>query len=84
MTLEERAENVKSLRDLREFIAAYRADYETNKEEWENRDLSAFVEALAGWCADMDGFYALRGKSPEDVSPWSLFSDMLMGARIYE
>jgi hypothetical protein len=84
MTLEERARSVGSLQDLVSFVAEFRADYAANSEEWSNCDLSAFLDALAAWCSDMDGYYANMGEDLHKISPWRVVADMLMAARIYE
>jgi hypothetical protein len=56
----------------------------TNPQAWEHRDLGSFLEALAAWVEDMDGYYDSQklGK-PKDIN-WQFMTDALMAARIYE
>lgn len=51
---------------------------------WRNNDLSSYLEAIASWIEDMDGFYENMGKSLPEKINWSVFADILMAARIYE
>lgn len=51
---------------------------------WKNNDLTSYLEAIASWIEDMDGFYENMGKSLPEKINWSVFADILMAARIYE
>jgi hypothetical protein len=51
---------------------------------WTNADLPSFLEAMAAWSQDMDGFHADTGQNPSKVPVWRMMADMLMGARLYE
>ena len=80
MTIEERARKITTRAELAEFLAALHADFKAGT-RWENDDLGTFLEALAGWTADCDGYYARAGEPP---SPWQTFAEALLAARIYE
>lgn len=59
------------------------------RDEWTNTSLQDFLEALAAWAEDMDGYYANIGLAQQiDLSkervPWRVFADMLLAARVYE
>jgi hypothetical protein len=71
--------------DLAQFIKDMHSDFRTNGREWENQDLESFLEALAAYAKDIDGYYK-NENIPEDPDKpsWRLFSDMLYGARMYE
>ncbi len=50
---------------------------------WENVKIADYLDALASWLRDCDGYYANRGRAV----PWSaseLISDALQAARVYE
>ncbi len=56
-----------------------------NKAQWENNTLEHFFEALANYTADIDGYYKNTNQAINaDVASWRVFSDLLMGATIYE
>ena len=77
----------KSVRDrdsFAAFLSKLSTDLRTDPGTWENRDLGAYLEALASWIEDMDGYYLNQGRDiPQDVQ-WNVFADALMAARIYE
>ncbi len=66
------------------FIEALRADLETSPETFENLTLSGFLEALAAWTTDSDGYYRNIGEEGPPAIVWRYFADMLAGARVYE
>lgn len=53
--------------------------------EWENETAYTFLQALAAWLEDSDGYYS-NLKIPMDTSTasWQLFADALQAAAIYE
>ncbi len=51
---------------------------------WTNQTAGEFVEALAAWLADMDGYYARFGTTADVVSPWRVIADAIAAARFYE
>ena len=67
--------------DLVAFIAAL-ADLSPGFRE--NRTLSDYLEALAGFTQDLDGFYANRGQAVPDQPTWSDLAHMLYAATLYE
>jgi hypothetical protein len=70
-----------------DFVKAVRrleSDFRDASVTWNNRDLSSFLEALAGWTEDMDGYFeAQRRRTPIDAD-WQLFTRMLAAASVYE
>ena len=66
------------------FVRDLSRDYKNNPKSWENRDLGTFLEALAAWTDDMEGYY-LNQKRPIPESPdWQTVADMLQAAKVYE
>jgi hypothetical protein len=66
------------------FASKLSADWKNDSESWENRDLGAYLEAVAAWVEDMDGYYLNQGLPvPEHVN-WKVLADILMAARVYE
>jgi hypothetical protein len=69
-----------------DFVALVRsliANVEDAPEEWENVTLPAYLEALAAWVEDRDGYYQNRGEPVPDVS-WKAVADILLAAKVYE
>ncbi|XXF77593.1 hypothetical protein P2318_31755 [Myxococcaceae bacterium GXIMD 01537] len=84
MELEQMPEAVRSRDDLVRFIHALREDLQRDPGDWENPTLERFLEALAGWCEDMNGYYKGRGERVPEQPTWKVVADMLMAASMYE
>jgi hypothetical protein len=69
-----------------EFIAfIFRLLDENDAVPWENDTAYAFLQGLAGWLEDADGFYANTGESRDLSKPdWQVFADALSAATVYE
>lgn len=78
------AEPVQSRSDLVEFVRQLHAHLRQAPERWENRDLNAYLESLAAWLEDIDGYFKGRGEPVPDSPSWSLIAQMLQAASIYE
>jgi len=83
MTWDEQIDHMKTREDFVTFVEALRKDLVQNPEAWHNIDLSSFLEALAAWVADMDGYYLNQKKPmPENVT-WNIFASVLKAASVY-
>lgn len=82
--ISERVADVRSRKDLAAFVRLLARDFHDHGTEWENPDLSHFLEALAGWIDDMDGYYTNSGKRMPSEPGWETIAEMLAAARIYE
>jgi hypothetical protein len=63
MELREQAEKIQTRDDLALFIQHLIRDFRTCPERWENTSLEAYLEAVAAWINDMDGYYRHRGET---------------------
>ena len=70
--------------DLAKFAEVLSAEASDNLEKWKNRDLSSFLEAMAAWIEDMDGYYQNMGKPVPEEATWMIFAQILRAATIYE
>jgi hypothetical protein len=57
VNLHEQVDLVKSKADLVAFVRALLSELDTNGANWENATLPTYLEALAGWIEDSDGYY---------------------------
>jgi hypothetical protein len=76
-------EMMKEVSTKTEFISvlkALRKDLEDNPDNWENKTLPDFLEALEAWIEDCEGFY----ESDNVEASWGLIADALQAAKIYE
>ncbi|WP_323637079.1 hypothetical protein [Pectobacterium polaris] len=75
---------ISSKNDLVKLISALARDFKENPDEWENKDLSSYLEAVSSWIEDMDGYYENTNQPlPKDTN-WKIFADILVAAKIYE
>ncbi|WP_174869015.1 DUF7660 family protein [Pectobacterium polaris] len=75
---------ISSKDDLVKLISALARDFKENPDEWENKDLSSYLEAVSSWIEDMDGYYENTNQPlPKDTN-WKIFADILVAAKIYE
>jgi hypothetical protein len=80
-----KAESVNSREQLADFVDALRDSLHKQPDEWENRSLEEYLESLAAFARDMPGYYENFGGVQDSETPtWSLFADLLAGARVYE
>ncbi len=69
--------------DLVLFIQALRDDLRNRPQGWENMTLESFLEAIAAWTSDMDGYYR-NVNAGEPIPSWKTFGEMLIAASTYE
>ena len=78
---------VQQIHSRTDFIAllhALKSDAQQRPEEWENRDLASFLDAMAAWVEDMEGYYRNRGEPVPSQLSWETFGQILLAASIYE
>jgi len=67
------------------FLDLLRKDFLDNPETWENKILPDFLEALSAYTEDIQGYYDnMKQNVNADKADWSIFADILKGAKIYE
>lgn len=82
--INEIAQNVESKEDFIQFIGMLIKDLAHNPNEWENKNLNDYLDAILSWTEDMDGYYINHNiPIPKNVN-WKVFSNMLIAAKIYE
>mgnify|MGYP005851123009 CR=1 FL=1 len=85
MDIDTKAENIKSKEEFEVFLNDLKRDFESNKEDWENNTLSEFLEALAAYGKDIDGYYQNMNIPFNRENPtWKVFAEILLGAKVYE
>ncbi len=81
MNLYELAEQAKSKEDFVIFLKALQKDFFTNKDRWENPELSRYLEAMEAFLhsSTEKSFHKI------DFTPsWSLFAQIMLTASLYE
>ncbi len=72
-------------RSFIEFVQLLRSELLSNPDIWENKTLDDFLEAMAGYAEDIQGYYQnMKQPIDADKANWQVFVDILKGASIYE
>ncbi|MFI8244195.1 hypothetical protein ACIF83_44440 [Streptomyces sp. NPDC085866] len=77
-------DRVDSKEDLAAFVRALHRNHTDEGRSWENADLASFLEALAAWIDDADGWYSNAGRNLPASGDWSFFARALQAATNYE
>ena len=70
-----------------DFIAFVRELLCTLKDQpstWEHQNIASYLEALAAWTEDMDGYFQNKNEATPEQPTWKLLGEMLAAARVYE
>lgn len=82
--VQEYVQSVRTRDDFVTLVRALQAQLRNKPDEWENQDLPTFLEALASWVEDMEGYYRNSGQPVPDPPTWKALGEMLLAARVYE
>ncbi|MEU5581409.1 hypothetical protein ABZ791_13640 [Streptomyces huasconensis] len=77
-------DHVNNREDLAAFVRSLRRSHAEDGRSWENVDLSSFLEALAAWVDDADGWYRDTGRELPPGGDWTFFARALQAATAYE
>ncbi len=78
-------ETVATRDDLRRVVGQMHSDFvESGVLEWENATLERFLEAMAGYLRDLDGYFHNRDEAIPDQPDWHLVALLLVAASGYE
>jgi hypothetical protein len=82
------ADNIASRADFVRFVRGLIRDLDETGdgrlEGWGNATLRDYLEALAAWTGDMDGYFQHRGEPVPETPSWRLVGEMLAAAATYE
>lgn len=82
--LDDRASSIKSREEFILFARELLRDLREDPGSWENNDLPSFLEALAAWTEDMDGYYKNQNEPMPEQPSWSMLAGILLAATMYE
>jgi len=77
-------DHVNSREDLAAFVRSLRRRRTEDGSSWENADLLSFLEALAAWIDDADGWYSNTARELPAGGDWTFFARALQAATVYE
>ncbi|HEY8935945.1 MAG TPA: hypothetical protein VIM65_12020 [Cyclobacteriaceae bacterium] len=76
--------NINSKEDFIDFVQLLILDLENKPGEWENRDLKNYLDAIASWTEDMEGYYINNNLPIPQNIDWKTFANILFAAKMYE
>ncbi|GAA0376937.1 DUF7660 family protein [Streptomyces blastmyceticus] len=77
-------DEIRSREELAAFLSDLHQEYLRRGHEWENGTLDRFLEALAAWTKDSDGWYQNFGKELPAGGDWTFLARALQAATVYE
>jgi hypothetical protein len=77
-------EDIQTRDDLVLFVRDLLADLRSRPDAWENASLDTYLEALAAWVEDMEGYYRNRGEATPEPPSWKTLGEILLAATMYE
>jgi hypothetical protein len=84
MELLEQVKHIKTRADFVAFIHSLVRDFRERPEHWENASFEAYLETMAAWVQDRDGYYLKGGEKVPKHLTWKNLGEILLAARIYE
>ncbi|MER7534718.1 hypothetical protein ABTX77_07985 [Streptomyces sp. NPDC097704] len=77
-------DHVDSREDLAAFVRSLHRSNVDGGDSWDNADLAGFLEALAAWIDDADGWYRNASHELPASGDWRFFARALQAATMYE
>ncbi|ETX07082.1 MAG: hypothetical protein ETSY2_13265 [Candidatus Entotheonella gemina] len=84
MNLIEQVQKIQTRDEFVIFVHHLLQDLHERPEQWKNASLEAYLEAVASWVQDMDGYYRNRGEKAPKHLTWQHLGEILLAAKIYE
>ena len=75
---------IRTPQELAEFIRSLKNNYVDSPQSWENADLATYLDAIAAWVKDSDGFFENNDLPRPNSEVWQVVAMVLYAASIYE
>ena len=82
-SLARRAGAIETREDFVRFAQLLAQNHRKCRREWENDNLDRYLDAVAGFVSDFDGYVRNTSSNPEGNS-WRLLASVLLAAKVYE
>ena len=84
MNLNRQANGIQTREDFVLFVQKLLQDLRQNPDDWENRCTEAYLDAIAAWVEDIEGFFLNQEMSVPQQPDWRLLGQILLAAKYYE
>lgn len=84
MRVNELLDNIESKEDFISFVNSLLNDNQVNNDEWENKDILSYLEAISSWVEDMEGYYDnMKLDIPTNID-WKFIATLFYVGKVYE
>ena len=80
----EKIEQVTTKDQFLEFLNLLTKDFKHNVDEWENKSIDNYLEAIESWIEDMEGYYMNSGLPVPNNIDWNFLATIFYVGKIYE
>ncbi|UVM49023.1 MULTISPECIES: hypothetical protein [unclassified Pseudomonas] len=77
-------DQVQTKEHLADFIGELKAELLRSPQEWENKTLEDFLEAMEAWVRVIDSYAKNMGDAEVLTPSWKTFAKILCAAKVYE
>ena len=84
MEIYEKIEQVTTKDEFLEFLIMLSKDFKLNVDEWENKSINYYLEAIESWIEDMEGYYMNSGLPVPNNIDWNFLATIFYVGKIYE
>lgn len=84
MQVKDKTSFVYTREDLAVFVHELAHNLRTRPQEWENTTLVTYLEAMASWIEDAEGYYVNSGQPVPKQPSWQNLAEILQAAKHYE
>lgn len=83
-SIEDPTAGIKNRRNLADFVASLREDFEADPDSWENPTLDMCLESLEAVIRDTDGGKLASDQKGHEQPTWAFIGELLLGPKYYE
>ncbi len=77
-------DSIKSKEDFICFLLKLQKDKKGNDSEWANKSIESYLEAVASWTEEMDGYFSNMNLSLSEDIDWKFIATLFYVGKIYE
>lgn len=75
---------ISSKEDFMKFLNELRVDREQKSDEWENDEITSYLEGICSWVDDMEGYFCnMHIEMPKNID-WRFIATLFYVGKIYE
>ncbi|MBX7086692.1 MAG: hypothetical protein K1X70_09705 [Leptospirales bacterium] len=79
----ENIEKIQTRDEFIHFVAQLGLDLRNHPEQWANKSLEDYLDAVSAWVGDMDGAFRNQGLPVPQNVPWKVLAHILSAAKYY-